>query len=420
MKGGGIDNFVAYIGTGSPRYYLPLEIQLAHRGFAQFVILSKDLQTREALRTDLLMLFEHDFPSLRTSVLRLENGPPVGFPVQFLVNGNDIPKIRDIAHQIADIMRTNANLTNVQLNWEEPSKVMKVSVDQAKAHLIGVSSIDIANILNGAMSELYITEFRQGIERIDLVVRGSALERDKLSLLPNLMFNTQSGNSVSLSQFATISSEFEQGVIWHRNREPSIILRANLHGSMQAPVVSAQIEEKLANIKANLPLGILVETGGVVEESVKGGASVDKGAPLFLVAVLTLLILQLQSFSRVFLVMLTAPLGIIAVTTGLLVFDKPFCFVDMLGTIALSDMIMRNSVVLVDQIDQYSLTGITPWQSVVESTIRRFRPIVQTAAAAILAMIPLTRSVFFGPMAVAIMGGLAVATLLTVLFLPAL
>ena len=415
-----IDNFVVYIGTGSPRYYLPLDIQLAHRGFAQFVILSKDLETREALRTDLLKLFERDFPSLRASVLRLENGPPVGFPVQFRVNGDDIPKIQEISHQIADVMRANANLTNVQLNWEEPSKVMKVSVDQAKARLLGVNSVDIANILNGAMSELYITEFREGIERIDLVVRGSELERDKLSRLPNLMFNTKTGASVPLSQFATISSEFEPGVIWHRDREPSIIVRANLHSSMQAPVVSKQVEAKLAAIKANLPLGISVETGGAVEESAKGGASVAKGAPLFLVAVLTLLILQLQSFSRVFLVMLTAPLGIIGVTIALLVFDKPFGFVAMLGTIALSGMIMRNSLILVDQIDQDRASGIAPWQAVVESTIRRFRPIVLTAAAAILAMIPLTRSVFFGPMAVAIMGGLAVATLLTILFLPAL
>ena len=416
----GIDNFVVYIGTGSPRYYLPLDIQLAHRGFAQFVILSKDLQTREALRADLLMLFERDFPALRASVLRLEVGPPVGFPVQFRVNGNDISKIQEISHQIADVMRANANLTNVQLNWEEPSKVMKVSVDQAKARLLGISSVDIANILNGATSELYITEFREGIERIDLVVRGSTLERDKLSRLPNLMFNTKTGASVPLSQFATISSEFEPGVIWHRNREPSIIVRANLHGGMQAPVVSKQVEDKLADIKANLPLGISLETGGAVEESAKGGASVAKGAPLFLVAVLTLLILQLQSFLRVFLVMLTAPLGIIGVTLALLIFDKPFGFVAMLGTIALSGMIMRNSLILVDQIDQDRASGIAPWQAVVESTIRRFRPIVLTAAAAILAMIPLTRSVFFGPMAVAIMGGLAVATLLTVLFLPAL
>ncbi|MDP1597034.1 MAG: efflux RND transporter permease subunit [Methylotenera sp.] len=416
----GIDNFVAYIGTGAPRYYLPLDVQLPHRAFAQLVILSKDLSAREALRNDLLQLFEQDFPAVRASVLRLENGPPVGFPVQFRVDGTDIPKIREISHQIANIMRTNPNLANVQLGWEEPSKVMKVSIDQSKARLLGVSSVDIANLLNAAMSELTITEFREGNERIDLVVRGAEVERSKLSHLPHLMINTQNGTSVPLSQLATLSSEFEEGVIWRRNRVPSITVRANLRGSMQAPIVSAQIEEKLGEIKANLPLGITVETGGAVEESAKGGASVAKGFPLFLVAVLTLLILQLRSFSLTFLVLLTAPLGLIGVTLALLLFDKPFGFVAMLGSIALSGMIMRNSVILVDQIDQDKASGLPAWQAIIESTIRRFRPIVLTAAAAILAMIPLTRSVFFGPMAVAIMGGLAVATLLTVLFLPAL
>ncbi|MGB4811368.1 MAG: efflux RND transporter permease subunit [Methylophilaceae bacterium] len=416
----GIDNFVAYIGTGSPRYYLPTDIQLPHRGFAQFVILSKDLKTREALRSDLIKLFENDFPNLRASVKRLENGPPVGFPVLFRVDGTDIPKIREIAHKIEVIMLKNPHLSNVQLSWEEPSKVMKVSIDQSKARLLGVSSVDIANMLNGAMSELYITEFREGNERIDLVARGAEIERTNLSRLPNLMINTQNGTSVPLSQIATISSEFEEGVIWRRNRVPSIQVRANLRDNVQAPVISAQIEAQLNEIKANLPLGITIETGGAVEEAAKGSASVAKGAPLFLVVVLTLLILQLRSFSRVFLVVLTAPLGLIGVTIALLAFDKPFGFVAMLGTIALSGMIMRNSVILVDQIDQDKASGMPDWQAVIESTIRRFRPIVLTAAAAILAMIPLTRSVFFGPMAVAIMGGLAVATILTVLFLPAL
>ncbi|CAN4276901.1 AcrB Cation/multidrug efflux pump [Methylophilaceae bacterium] len=420
----GVDNFVAYIGSGSPRYYLPLDIQLPHRGFAQFVILSKDLKAREALRSDLLALFENDFPALRASVLRLENGPPVGFPVQFRVDGSDIGQIRQISHQIADVMRSNPNLVNVQLGWEEPSKVIKVTIDQAKARLLGVSSVDVANVLNAALSEMYITEFREGNERIDLVVRGAEVERSQLSRLPNLMINVQnastSQSAVPLAQLATISSTFEEGVIWRRNRLPSITVRAHLRGDMQAPVVSAQIEEKIKNIKANLPLGVTVETGGAVEESAKGGASVAKGAPLFLVVVLTLLILQLQSFSRVFLVLLTAPLGLIGVTIALLLFDKPFGFVAMLGTIALSGMIMRNSVILVDQIDQDKASGLPAWQAIVESTIRRFRPIVLTAAAAILAMIPLTRSVFFGPMAVAIMGGLAIATVLTVLFLPAL
>ena len=417
---GGIDNFVAYVGKGSPRYYLPLDIQLAHRGFAQFVVLSKNLEQREALRSDLLKLFETDFPNLRASVLRLENGPPVGFPVQFRVDGSDTKQIRQIANNIATIMRANENLTNVQLNWEEPSKVLNVQIDQEKARLLGVSSVDIANLLNGAMSEHYITEFRQGNERIDLVVRGAENERKRVSRLANLMINTASGNSVPLSQIAVITSQFEEGVIWRRNRVPSIIVRAHLQGKLQAPVVSAQIEEKLTEIKNKLPLGISIETGGAIEESAKGGESVAKGAPLFLVVVLTLLILQLKSFSRTFLVLLTAPLGLIGVTIALLVFDKPFGFVAMLGTIALSGMIMRNSVILVDQIDQDMASGLAPWQAVIESTIRRFRPIALTAAAAILAMIPLTRSVFFGPMAVAIMGGLAIATLLTVLFLPAL
>lgn len=416
----GVDNFVAYIGTGAPRYYLPLDVQLPHRGFAQFVILTTSLAQREQLRSDLLALFERDFPTLRASVLRLENGPPVGFPVQFRVDGMDIPKVREVAHQIAEIMRANPHLANVQLGWEEPSKVIKVHIDQSKARLLGVSSVDVANMLNGAMSELYVTEFREGNERIDLVARGPEFERTKLSRLPNLMINTQTGVSVPLSQVATITSEFEEGVIWRRNRVPSLTVRAHLRGQMQAPVVSGQIEEKIASIKANLPYGISVETGGAVEESAKGGASVAKGIPLFLVVVVTLLMLQLKSFSKMFLVLLTAPLGLIGVTIALLIFNMPFGFVAMLGTIALSGMIMRNSVILVDQIDQDKAAGLADWEAIVESTIRRFRPIVLTAAAAILAMIPLTRSVFFGPMAVAIMGGLAVATALTVLFLPSL
>jgi len=415
----GIENFVAYIGTGAPRFYLPLDIQLPHRAFGQFVILTKTLAAREALRKDLFGLFEQDYPALHASVLRLENGPPVGFPVQFRVSGANITQIRDISRQVAEVMRANNNLVNVQLNWEEPSKVVQVDVDQTKARLLGVSTVDIANMLNGAMQELTITEFREGNERIDLVARGLASERTRLSHLPDLMINTPSGG-VPLSQTATLTSAFEEGVIWRRNRVPTVTVRANLQGNVQAPVVSQQIDDQLTAIKASLPLGVSLVTGGAVEESAKGGASVAAGFPLFLIAVLSLLMIQLQSFSRVFLVVLTAPLGLIGVTVALLLLDKPFGFVAMLGTIALSGMIMRNSVILVDQIDQDRASGLEPWQAVVESTIRRFRPIVLTAAAAILAMIPLTRSVFFGPMAVAIMGGLAVATLLTVLFIPAL
>ncbi|MCQ8118043.1 efflux RND transporter permease subunit [Methylomonas rosea] len=419
-KQSGIDNYVAYVGNGSPRFYLPLDQQLPQRSFAQFVILTDGPAEREQLRDKLIHLFEQDFPDMRGSVLRLENGPPVGFPVQFRVSGPDLLTLRTIAHQVADVMRANPYPSNVQLDWEEPVKVVRVNVEQSKARLLGVSSNDIANIINGALQGLYVTEFREGIERIDLLVRGAEIERKHLSRLQNLMIPIPGGRSVPLSQVAELDYGFEEGLIWRRNRVPTVTVRANLYGNMQAPMVSAQIEEQLADIKRQLPPGYRLETGGAVEESAKGGDSVAAGMPLFFLTVLTVLMIQLQSFSRMALVLLTAPLGLIGVTLFLLIFQQPFGFVAMLGTIALSGMIMRNSVILVDQIDQDKLAGRSDFDAIVDSTVRRFRPIVLTAAAAILAMIPLTHSAFFGPMAVAIMGGLTVATALTLLFLPAL
>ncbi len=416
----GIENYVAYIGTGSPRFYLPIDQQLEQRNFAEFVVLTKSTAAREALRSKLIKHFDEQPANLHASVLRLENGPPVGFPVQFRVSGPDLPTLRNLAHQVADVMRGNPNLSNVQLDWEEPVKVVHVEVDQSKARLLGVTSTDLAHLLNGALQSLYVTEFREGVERIDLVVRGSDTERTQLSHLPDLMVPTAAGKSVALSQIATFDYGFEDGVIWRRNRIPTITVRANVYGNIQAPELSDQVEAKLGDIKAQLPLGYHLETGGAVEESAKGGASVAAGIPLFLFTVLTVLMIQLQSFSHVALVLLTAPLGMVGVTLFLLVFDQPFGFVAMLGTIALSGMIMRNSVILVDQIEQDKKAGKPYWEAIVEATVRRLRPIVLTAAAAILAMIPLTRSAFFGPMAVAIMGGLTVATLLTLLFLPAL
>jgi multidrug efflux pump len=416
----GIDNYVAYVGNGSPRFYLPLDQQLPQRSFAQFVILTDGPAAREQLRDKLIHLFEQDFADMRGSVLRLENGPPVGFPVQFRVSGPDLQTLRTIARQVADVMRANPYPSNVQLDWEEPVKVVRVNVEQSKARLLGISSNDIANIINGALQGLYVTEFREGIERIDLLVRGAEIERKHLSRLQNLMIPIPGGRSVPLSQVAELDYGFEEGLIWRRNRVPTVTVRANLYGNMQAPMVSAQIEEQLVDIKRQLPPGYRLDTGGAVEESAKGGDSVAAGMPLFFLTVLTVLMIQLQSFSRMALVLLTAPLGLIGVTLFLLIFQQPFGFVAMLGTIALSGMIMRNSVILVDQIDQDKLAGRSDFDAIVDSTVRRFRPIVLTAAAAILAMIPLTHSAFFGPMAVAIMGGLTVATALTLLFLPAL
>ena len=416
----GIENYVAYVGAGSPRFYLSLDQQLAQSNFAQFVILTKGLEEREALRTRLIALFDSDFSELRAVINRLENGPPVGFPVQFRVSGPDIPTIRGIAAEVARKLRDNPNLNNVQFDWNEPSKVIRLDIDQDKARLLGLSSADISVFLNNSLNGYSVTYYRERDQLIEVLLRGAPEERAQLSLLADLAIPTRAGRSVPLAQIARVSYGFEEGVIWRRNRLPTITVRANVYGSIQAPVVTGQVLPTLEPIRAKLPPGYLLETGGAVEESAKGGASVAAGVPLFILAVLTALMLQLHSFSRTFLVMLTAPLGLIGVTLFLLVFNVPFGFVAMLGTIALAGMIMRNSVILVDQIEQDEEAGKSSWEAIIDSTVRRFRPIVLTALAAILAMIPLTRSTFFGPMAVAIMGGLVVATILTLLFLPAL
>ena len=416
----GIDNFVAYLGSGSPRFYLPLDQQLAHSNFAQFVILTQSIADRERIRARLIDTFERDFSEVRASISRLENGPPVGFPVQFRVSGEDITLLRQLAHEVADVMRANPHLSNVHLDWDEMIKVARLDIDQAKARVLGVSSEDLAGVLNGALAGLRATAYREGDKSIDVLIRGTEAERLQLAHLRDLSIPTRTGRRVQLSQIATISYGLEEGIMWRRNRLPTITVRANVYGDIQAPAVTAQVLPLLEPIRAKLPPGFRLETGGAAEESAKGGGSVAAGVPIFVLTVVTILMLQLQSFSRTALVVLTAPLGMVGVTLFLLVFQKPFGFVAMLGTIALSGMIMRNSVILVDQIEQDIRAGMGAWNAIVGATVRRFRPIVLTAAAAILAMIPLSRSVFFGPMAVAIMGGLFVATLLTLLFVPAL
>lgn len=419
-KQDGIENYVAWLGAGSPRFYLPLDQQLAQTNFAQFVILTRGIAEREALRARLIRLFEDEPWPLRAAINRLENGPPVGFPVQYRVSGQDIGEMRRIAHRVAEAMRAQSQLSNVQLDWEEPSKSISLKVDQDKARLLGVSSQDLATLLATSLQGTTVSQFREGSETIQIVLRGAESERVHLGLLPDLAVPVSGGRSVPLAQLATPEYGFEEGVIWRRNRVPTVTVRANLYGTVQPAVVVQQLAPRMDEIRAGLPLGYRIEVGGSVEESGKGGGSVAAGVPLFVLVVLTVLMLQLQSFSRTLLVVLTAPLGMIGVTLFLLIFNKPFGFVAMLGTIALSGMIMRNSVILVDQICQDIGAGREPWDAVVESTVRRFRPIVLTAAAAILAMMPLSRSAFFGPMAVAIMGGLTVATVLTMLFLPAL
>jgi len=321
---------------------------------------------------------------------------------------------------VADVMRQNPHTRNVNLDWEEPSKVVRLVIDQARARVLGVSSQDLSNFLQSSLSGVPISEFRERDQLIQVLLRGPAEERAQLSLLSSLAVPTSNGKPVPLAQIANIEYGFEEGIIWKRNRLPTVTVRGDTDGVLQPPTVTAQIEPALEKIRASLPTGYLLETGGTVEESAKGQSSVNAGVPLFLLVVFTVLMIQLKSLQRVLLVVLTAPLGLIGVTLFLLIFNVPFGFVAMLGTIALFGMIMRNSVILVDQIEQDIALGHEPWNAVIDATVRRFRPIVLTALAAILAMIPLARSAFFGPMAVAIMGGLLVATALTLLFLPAL
>jgi len=416
----GIDNYVAYVGTGSPRFYLPLDQQLPATSFAQFVVLAKTIEEREALRTWLISSLNEQFPTLRSRVTRLENGPPVGYPVQFRVSGEHIDEVRALARKVAAKVRENPHVSNVHLDWEEPSKVVFLNLDQDRARALGVTTSELSRFLQRSLTGSSVSQYREDDELIEILLRGTPDERQQLGALASLAIPTENGASVALSQVATLEYGFEEGVIWHRNRLPNVTIRADIYGKEQPATLVQQILPTLTEVRNQLPDGYLLEVGGTVEDAARGQNSVKAGVPLFIVVVLTLLMLQLRSFSRMFMVFLTAPLGLIGVTLFLLVFNQPFGFVAMLGTIALSGMIMRNSVILVDQIEQDIAGGLDQWSAIIEATVRRFRPIVLTALAAVLAMIPLSRSVFFGPMAVAIMGGLIVATALTLLFLPAL
>ena len=416
----GIDNYVAYVGTGSPRFYLPLDQQLPAASFAQFVVLAKSMDDRERLRSWLIATVDQQFPELRARVTRLENGPPVGYPVQFRVTGEHIEKARALAREVAAKVRENPHVVNVHLDWEEPSKAVFLSIDQDRARALGVSTAHLASFLQSSLTGTTASQYREDNELIEILLRGTLQERSELGNLGSLALPTDNGQSVALSQVATLEYGFEEGIIWHRNRLPTVTVRADIYDKAQPATLVKQILPSLQGIRAKLPDGYLLEVGGTVEDAERGQKSVNAGMPLFIVVVLSLLMIQLRSFSRTLMVFLTAPLGLIGVTLFLLVFRQPFGFVAMLGTIALAGMIMRNSVILVDQIEQDIASGLDRWQAIIEATVRRFRPIVLTALAAVLAMIPLSRSVFYGPMAVAIMGGLIVATVLTLLFLPAL
>jgi multidrug efflux pump len=420
-KDEGIASYSSYIGNGAPRYFLSLDQQLFADNFGQFVLVTKGLKEREEVKRRLEAKFaDSEFAPVRVRVVRLENGPPTGYPVQFRVMGEDLAVIRSVSEQVAALMRADPHLQNVNFDWNERIKSVRVVVDQARAHELGTSSQEVAQALQAWMGGVALTQYREGDQLIDVVWRGGAVDVQSLNRLPDLDIPLPGGRHVPLAQVAKLLPIQEEGIIWRRNRLPTLTVRADMADSTQPATASAAMNVKLADIRAKLPAGYRIETGGSVEESAKSENAIKAVMPLMLVGVITLLMIQLQSISRTVMVLLTAPLGLIGVALALLIFQVPFGFVANLGFIALAGMIMRNSVILVDQIRQDEAEGKSQWEAIVSSTVRRFRPIVLTASAAILAMIPLTRQVFWGPMAVTIMGGLVVATLLTCLFLPAL
>ena len=415
-----VASYSSYVGNGSPRFFLSMEQQLFRPNFAQIMVLARDLPGRERVLHRLQETLTRDFPGLRGRANRVPLGPPVNYPVQFYVTGDDVATLKRVGDQVMELMRKDKRLLDVNANWGDLAPALRVDVDQDRAAALGLSSADIARALRAATDGVTVSQLRERDQLIDIVLRAPVSERSRLEQVANINVYTASGRTVPLSQVAQVREVLEEPILWRRGRDLALTVRADIVDGVQAPDVSMAIDRQLSPLRAKLPAGYEIEVGGALGESANAQASINAQMPLMLAAVLTVLMIQLKSFSRTLMVLLTAPLGVIGVAFSLLIFHKPFGFVAMLGTIALGGMIMRNTVILVDQIRQDLESGQAPWLAIRESTVRRFRPIVLTAAAAMLAMIPLTGSLLWGPMAYALMGGLLFATVLTVLFVPAL
>ncbi|MBH2020661.1 MAG: efflux RND transporter permease subunit [Burkholderiales bacterium] len=424
MREEGVASVSTWLGSGVPRFYLPLDQVFPQTNVSQMIVLPSDLKIRESLRIKLPALLATEFPEVRGRVKLLPNGPPVPYPVQFRVVGIDPLVLRERADEVKAVMRENASLRGVNDNWNESVKVMRLEVDQSKARALGVTSQSIAQAVRTLLSGQAVGQFREGDKLIDIVLRQPLDERSALTDIGNAYLPTASGQSIPLMQIAKPVFAWEPGVMWRENRDYAITVQGDIAEGLQGATVTQQLLPTLKALEAKWHAsgmaGYRIDVAGAVEESSKGSASIAAGIPIMLFLTFTLLMLQLHSFSRAMLVFLTGPLGIAGVAGALIVLGRPFGFVALLGVIALMGMIQRNSVILIDQIEQDRARGVPAWDAIVESAVRRLRPIVLTAAAAVLAMIPLSRSVFWGPMAVAIMGGLIVATVLTLLALPAM
>lgn len=420
----GVLSVSTWVGSGVPRFYLPLDQIFPQTNVSQMIVLPEDLAARERIRKALPELLATEFPEVRGRVKLLPNGPPVPYPVQFRVVGTDPAVLRGLADEVKGLMRASPSMRGVNDNWNESVKALRLEVDQTKARALGVSSQSIANATRTILSGSTVGQYRDGDKLIDIVLRQPLSERDAITSLDNAYIPTASGKSIPLSQIAKPVFGWEPGVMWRENRDYAITVQGDVVEGLQGATVTAELLPALRQAEAGwLAKGLTgyhVQVAGAVEESSKGSSSIAAGMPVMLFITLTLLMLQLQSFSRSILAFVTGFMGIAGVAGALLLLNRPFGFVALLGVIALFGMIVRNSVILIDQIEQDRARGVLAWDAIVEAAVRRMRPIVLTAAAAVLAMIPLSRSVFWGPMAVAIMGGLIVATVLTLLALPAM
>lgn len=415
-----VQGYASFVGDGAPRFYLSLDQKFVQSNLAELIVIPKTFEDREILRGKLKEHLENNFPDIRPRITLLPNGPPVTYPVQFVVQGPDPRVVRVVADKVKEAVASSEYTRGTHDNWNENIKVMKVEVDQARARALGVSSQSIAESSHVILSGATIGQYRENNRLIDIVFRNPESERDTLAELMNANVPTASGAYVPLSQVGKVTMSFEPGVIWREGGEFGITVKADVVSGIQGTTVALAMNKALDPLRSELPLGVSVNLDGLAADSGKAQQSIMANVPLMLFIVLTLLMLQLKSFGRTLLVYFTGPLGIIGAALALIITARPFGFVAQLGVIALFGMIIRNSVILVDQIEQDRAAGVDPYEAIIGSTIRRSRPILLTAAAAVLAMIPLMRSQFWGPMAVAIMGGLIVATLLTLFFLPAL
>lgn len=414
-----ISHWSSYIGSGPPRFYLPLEPPLPNPFTAQAVIMTKDTLARERVRSRLLAFLDEKLPNIVTRVAPLELGPPVGWPIKYRVSGENWEQVRKLAFEVARVVGTDPKTKNINLDWNEPTKIVRVEIDQNKAARVGFSPESIARTLNSVLSGLTVTQLRDATYLIDVVGRSQKAERLDLRTLRDIQIQAPGNQSIPLSDLATLEYTEEQPVIWRRNQLPTITVQAELTSGQSDPVVN-RLEPKLNVLRSNMVSGYTIEMGGIVEDSARAQASVVAVVPVMVIVMLTVLMVQLQSIQRLVLVVSVAPLGLIGVVAIMLATGTPMGFISNLGVVALIGIIIRNSVILVDQIEANIAGGQHPHDAVLDATIHRFRPIVLTAAAAVLGMLPIALDVFWGPMAYAMIGGLVVATLLTLVFLPAL